>query len=148
MRLFFDTSCLVAVLHDAHPASDACWQWYERAGGRDEAWTSSHALAELFAVLTVLPVRPRPSPRVVARIIERHVESRLRVQSVGTQDVRWALRRLAELSLPGGRIYDALHARAALRCQAGALLTLNARHFRGIDPALDDRIHDPTLAQP
>jgi predicted nucleic acid-binding protein len=145
LRIFFDTSCLVAVLHQAHPAHDVVWSWYARAGQRGAAaLTSSHALAETFAVLTVLPVKPRPTPAVVAELIREHLERRLAVQAVSTADVRWAIGRLAELSLSGGRIYDALHARAALRCRAEAVLTLNHRHFAGLDAGLDGRLVDPT----
>jgi predicted nucleic acid-binding protein len=105
--------------------------------------TSSHALAELFAVMTVLPVKPRPTPAVVAELIREHVERRLVVQAVSTGDVRWAIGRLAERSLSGGRVYDALHARAALRCKAEVVLTLNRRHFMGLDAGLDERLVDP-----
>ena len=146
-RVFFDTSCLVALLHRAHPEFEAVWTWYERAGrAGSEAWTSSHALAEVFAVMTVLPVKPRPTPQVVAAVIREHVDRRLRVQQVGTRDVRWAIERLGNRSLSGGRVYDALHARAALRCRAETLLTLNRRHFVGLDAELDERVVDPSAA--
>lgn len=145
MRIFFDTSCLIAVFHKAHQAHEPLWAWYQHAGSEgSEAWTSSHALAEVFAVMTALPVRPRPTPRVVADLIREHTAQRLQVLSVGTRDVRWAIGRLAERSLSGGRIYDALHARAALRCRADKVLTLNRRHFSGIDADLDDRLLDPS----
>jgi hypothetical protein len=44
------------------------------------------------------------------------------------------LKRLAEVGIGGGRVYDAVIAESAVRAGASALLTFNARHY---EPAPD-----------
>ena len=58
------------------------------------------------------------------------------------------LRHLAKNNLVSGIIYDALILRAGVKGNADRILTLNARHFRSIDPALADRIFDPSAPLP
>jgi predicted nucleic acid-binding protein len=54
MRVFFDTSVLVAPLVEAHPLHVRALPWLDRAqGGEFDGAVSSHTLAELYAVTLV-----------------------------------------------------------------------------------------------
>jgi len=74
VRVLLDTSILVAAMVEAHPAHEACLAWLKRvSGGIDEGFVASHSLAELYAVLTTLPVYPPISPRVANQLIQHNI---------------------------------------------------------------------------
>ena len=67
-------SILVAAMVEAHPAHEACFVWLKRvSGGIDKGFVASHSLAELYAVLTTLPVYPPISPRVANQLIQHNI---------------------------------------------------------------------------
>ncbi len=76
MRILFDTSVLVAGIVEAHPMHERAGPWLERArAGEFEFLAASHTLAELYAVLTRLPLSPRIWPGVARRLIQANVEA-------------------------------------------------------------------------
>lgn len=63
MKVAFDTSVLVAVLHRAHPHHARAVAWIDAvAEGHATGLITCHALAELWSVLTRLPGAGRISP--------------------------------------------------------------------------------------
>ena len=89
---------------------------------------ATHTLAELYSVLTRLPVRPRISPELAQRLITENLE-RFEVIPLTTEDYQMVLAQMVSLNLTGGGIYDALIAQAAVKAEANTLLTLNPNHF-------------------
>src|SRR5262249_38707470 len=70
VKTFFDTSVLVAALIESHPFHWRAQPWLDRALSGEFEWVvSAHALAECYAVLTVLPVTPRLSPDTAYRLV-------------------------------------------------------------------------------
>lgn len=128
MKILFDTSVLVAALtarHVDHPASS---QWLESVlAGEEEGMLATHALSELYGVITGHPAWKIP-PHACLQVLHGNF-STFRVVSLDQDDYWRAIRRMVDLDLPGGGIYDALHAQAALAADAEVILTLNARHF-------------------
>jgi hypothetical protein len=53
-----------------------------------------------------------------------------------TADYRFAIAQMTALNLPGGGIFDALIAQAALKVSADRILTLNPGHFTRLDPVI------------
>ncbi|MCC5637464.1 hypothetical protein LC593_16760 [Nostoc sp. CHAB 5844] len=51
---------------------------------------------------------------------------------------------MTTLNLPGGAIFDALIAQAALKAQVDVLLTLNPNHFTRLGNAIAQIIQVPT----
>ncbi len=130
MRLLFDTSSLVAAFVEAHPAHSAAWNWLEQAlEGAHTGLVATHTLAELYAVLTRLPLRPSIPPATALKLIEENLH-RFPSVALSTTDYRSVLKRLAKLGLSGGAVYDALIAQAALKARADGLVTLNPTHFQ------------------
>lgn len=130
MRLLFDTSSLVAAFVQSHPAHTAAWEWLqETLEGAHGGLVATHTLAELYAVMTRLPLRPAIPPTVALRLIQENLEG-FQTIALSATDYRAVLRRLEKLNLAGGAIYDALIAQAALKVKAERLLTLNSGHFR------------------
>ncbi len=57
MKILFDTSVLVAAMIEPHPFHNSAFPWLKRVKSNEiEMLVASHTLAELYAVLTTLPV--------------------------------------------------------------------------------------------
>jgi predicted nucleic acid-binding protein len=144
VKVLFDTSVLVAAMVEDHPGHDRCLPWLQRAkGGGLEFLVAAHSLAELFAVLSSWPSRPRLSPSIAARLVRENVSGSARVVALSASDYETVVRDMAERSLSGGVVYDALIARAARKAGANRLLTLNPRHFLRVWPEAERIIAAP-----
>lgn len=65
MRVLFDTSTLIAAMIEGHPAHSLALPWLQRVKAKTDAGlVAAHTLAELYAILTRLPVNPRISPKL------------------------------------------------------------------------------------
>jgi predicted nucleic acid-binding protein len=135
MKIIFDTSALIAAMVVAHPMHERALPWLKRCkDGEMEYTVARHTLAELYAVLTTLPVTPKISPGTAARLIREDVGQPARVISLSPSDYGAVIRRLADLGLSGGVVYDALIARAAQRAKVDRLLTANPEDFKRVWP--------------
>jgi predicted nucleic acid-binding protein len=144
VRVLFDTSVLVAGIVEAHPVHSRSLPWLQRVKERDfEFLVVSHSLAETYAVLTTLPVKPRISPSVARSLVRANIESSARIIPLSTSDYRTTIMKMAELGLSGGSSYDALIATVAQKVSADRLLTLNADDFYRVWPEGKDIISVP-----
>ncbi len=144
MKALLDTSTLVAALVEAHPEHERCRPWLEKVCAGDlELVVAAHSLAELFAVLSTLPVRPKLTPALARRLIRENVERHATIATLTATDHRAVLDDLAERGLSGGVVYDALIARAAARSGVDRLITLNGRDFRRAWPEGEGRVIEP-----
>ncbi len=146
MEVFFDTSVLVAAMvlsHSHHAPAAAALERVVR--GEDDGSVCCHSLAELYAVLTRLPVSPAIHPSEAHRLIKENVLARLRLVPLTAEDYRRCLQALASGGWPGGMIYDALLLRASEKSRAEAVLTFNIVHFRRLarTPEVRGRIRTP-----
>ena len=58
--IYFDTSVLIASFVEDHPNFEKSFYWLEKViTGKEQGLISSHTLAELYSVLTALPVKPK-----------------------------------------------------------------------------------------
>lgn len=131
MRVFFDTSVIVAASVADHPHHSRAWPALQRvAMGKDQGFVGAHSIAETYAALTRVPVVPRIHPSEAARIVRDNV---LRICSVVPADAARYLEALAtvqEKGLPGAKIYDALLLACAARSGAERVYTFNLGDFR------------------
>lgn len=140
----FDTAVLVAAMVQSHTFHARAFPWLARVKrGELEGAVASHTLAELYAVLTTLPVTPRIAPGTAWRLIRENVEHAMRVVSLSSTDYRSLLRRLAELGIAGGAVYDAVIARAAEKIHAQRVLTFDLDDFQRVWPEGDKRLSVP-----
>jgi predicted nucleic acid-binding protein len=145
MKVLFDTSVLVAGLVESHPMHAVAFPWLEKAkGGEIELLVSTHTVAEIYAVLTALPLQPRITPSVARLLIDEIIKTSVAQVELSASDYEGVVSRLAELGVPGGSIYDALIAWAAEKSGADQLLTLNERHFHRVWPEYRDRVTRPS----
>jgi predicted nucleic acid-binding protein len=119
VRTLFDTSVLVAAFEVSHPRHTVCLPWLQQAQTEQiHGLIATHTLAELYSVLTRLPVRPRISPELAQRLITENLE-RFEVIPLTTEDYQMVLAQMVNLNLTGGGIYDALIAQAAVKATGG-----------------------------
>lgn len=144
MRTLFDTSVLVAAFIEGHPKHERALPWLSKAKAQEfEFVVSSHTLAELYAVLTTLPVKPRISPNVSWRLLHENIESVAKTVSLSSLEYKAVIKRASELGLSGGIIYDALIAKVAEKSKAERILTFNLRHFRRVWEGKKEALIEP-----
>jgi predicted nucleic acid-binding protein len=144
MNILFDTSVLVAAMVEAHPMHERALPWLQRVqAGLDVGIIATHTIAELYAVLTKLPVRPRISPAVARRLIQQNVLEICRVVSLSEDDYVAIVGHLSDTGIVGGATYDALILYAALKADVDCVVTSNETDFRRIYPDLADKIVAP-----
>ena len=130
MRTLFDTSVLVPAVTDQLGSHEAALDALSRyTQGPHEGYCSAHALAECYATLTALPLPTRIVPEEARMLVEEDVAQKLAVVELAADDYRSVLRRVADLGLSSGSIYDALHMYCARKVGADQVLTYNVRHF-------------------
>jgi len=115
VRILLDTSVLVAAMVESHPAHTRALPWLQRVKGEtDTGLVAAHSLAELYAILTTLPVQPRILPTVAQQLIKYNVLDVFEV---------------------------VLH--TASKANVDQVVTLNEKDFRRVYPNLADRIVSP-----
>jgi predicted nucleic acid-binding protein len=133
--VFFDTSVLVTALVTELPNHERaldCLVKYSRKKG--DACTTTHVLAETYACLTSLPVKKRISPMDAKSLIEESLVKNLEILPIVTQTYLSSIRRVSNMGMTSGIIYDALHLEMAESSGCTELLTYNLKDFRRLDP--------------
>jgi predicted nucleic acid-binding protein len=144
MRVFFDTSVLVAALYERHDRHPRAFPWLKQAKeGKLSMVVASHSLAELYSVLSSLPVRPRLSPQAAYKLVYENIGSLAELVSLSPSEYLETIQRTSELGLAGGVTYDALLAKAAAKAGADRLLTFNERDFKRVWPEGENLIAVP-----
>ena len=141
MKEFFDTSVLVAAFwggHVHHPASLKRFA----AAKKEHSACGIHSLAEVYAVMTALPVKPMIPPEQALLFVEE-VRNRLTLVSLSPREYFAVIQSAASRGFTGGRVYDALLLACADKCNAQSLFTWNLRHYQAIAPHLAARIQSP-----
>ncbi|MCB1034644.1 MAG: PIN domain-containing protein [Acidobacteria bacterium] len=140
MRVHFDTSVLVAGLVRSHPKyREASAALLQARSEEVQASISAHTLAEFYATLSRMPLKPKVSPGAAVAQLRENILPYFEVVTLDLQDYTMALERLSRLGLPGAIIFDALIGRAAEKVGARRLLTLNTRDFDRLGLDLEAR---------
>lgn len=93
-------------------------------------------------MITRFPVSPRITP-VQAQSLITGISPQLEIIPLLSDDYLAAIAQMVTLNLPGGGIYDALIAQAALKAKADILLTLNPNHFTRLGSAITTLVQVP-----
>jgi len=132
MRVFFDTSVLIAAFIESHPAHQASLNRLTAVrNGNDAFIVGGHTLAELYAVLTRLPVAPRIGPELACRLIEENTAEAV-ISVLSAKEYLRLLREMKQKGLTGGIVYDGILLQAAVKAKADELVTLNPKDFKRI----------------
>ena len=141
MTDFYDTSVLVAAFWADHPSHGSCLRLL--AGARPETSACcAHSLAEVYAVTTRMPVKPRVLPEQ-AMLFIGNIRERLSIVALNSEEYTHALQASAVRGIVGGAIYDAMLAQCALKAQAETIFTWNLRHYSQCGPEVVGRVRTP-----
>ncbi|BAY32780.1 PilT protein domain protein [Nostoc carneum NIES-2107] len=136
MKILFDTSVLVSAIVTSHPQHSACFSKLQAAESKQiQGFISTHSLAETYSVITRLPIQPRINPQEAQSIIV-DISQYLQAVPLLVNEYQAAIAQMVSLNLPGGGIFDALIAQAALNAEVDVLLTLNPNHFSRLGTAI------------
>lgn len=141
MREFFDTSVLIAAFWGGHANHEASIQQFAKAE-KKHCSCAAHTLAEVYATMTALPVKPLIPPEQVLLFVEE-VRKRLSLVSLEPEEYCETLQRAADRGITSGRVYDALLMSCAAKAKAEVIYTWNLRHFHSIAPELAPYIRTP-----
>ena len=103
--------------------------------GEHAGYCSTHALAECYATLTVLPLRRRVLPAEARQLVEESILGRLTGVPLTRDDYIAAVRRVSHGGFASGVVYDALHVCCAERIPVDRILTSNLADFERLRPA-------------
>jgi predicted nucleic acid-binding protein len=143
VRICFDTNVIVAGLLVDHDRHDVCASWLIRARNNEfQALISVHTLAEIYNVLTRLPMPHRLSPQTVERMLQENLADFERI-ALTVLDYEAVLADVVRLGIVSGGIFDALIGRAAIVGRADQLLTFNVRDFGRLGDAVSGLIQVP-----
>ncbi len=135
MKILFDTSVIIAALVESHPMHQRAFPWLKKAKEHHfELIIASHTIAELYAVLSTLPTKPRISPAVAWRLVHENIEAIGKIVSLTAAEYSSVIKKISERGLVGGITYDALIAKVAEKSKVEQLLTLNSDHFKRVWP--------------
>ena len=108
MKVLLDTSLLVAAMIEVHPVHSNALPWLQRVkDGTHEGFVAAHSIAELYSILTTLPIRPRIAPAVAWSLINQNVIDLCDVVSLSKEDYQAVMNHLSDLGIIGGVTYDA-----------------------------------------
>lgn len=129
---------------EGHPAHVQGLAWLKRVRrGPDKGLVAAHSLAELYAILTTLPVHPPISPSDARRLIQHNIIGFLEIVFLSDEDYIQVIEHLVQQGIVGGATYDALILRAAEKAEVDLVVTLNEKDFRRIYPGLAAKITVP-----
>jgi predicted nucleic acid-binding protein len=144
VKIYFDTAVLVAASVANHP------HYVESAGAlrtarlkKIQAYVSGHGLAEFYAVLTRTPFTPPVYPSEAWQLLSQNILPYFEIVILSGKEYEDTIRKCVEQGWAGGRLYDALHIRCALKVPCDRIYTLNIRHFQQLAPECPERITTP-----
>ncbi len=123
---------MIAALVDWHEHHEAAVRAVSsRLESGQKLVAAAPALVEAYSVLTRLPAPNRLAPSDALALLEANFFAHPLVTLDGAS-YKSLLATAPARSIAGGRTYDAVIARCAVRSGAKAILTFNERHFRGL----------------
>jgi predicted nucleic acid-binding protein len=141
MKDFFDTSVLVPVFWGGHEHHSRSLERFS-AAEKKRSCCGVHSLAEVYAVMTALPVRPLIPPEQALLFLEE-IRARLTLISLTAEEYSTAIQKVATNGYSGGRVYDGLLLACALKSRAETIYTWNLKHYQGLAPEMASRIRTP-----
>ncbi len=132
---------MVAAFLGDHPHHQASLELFASAE-KSKTYCAAHSLAEVYAALTRLPLRPPVAPEQALLFLQ---DARRRLHAIALSEAEYfeVLEEAARQGVVGGRLYDALLLACAEKAKAELIYTWNLGHFRQLRPDLARRIRMP-----
>ena len=133
MRIFFDTSVLLAACIEEHVHHERALAVLTPAQEkRHEGFTSGHAVLEMYSAMTRMPRSPRMLAAQALMLIQENILKHITLVVLTAKEYAELLQKISVDGTVGGQTYDALHISCAEKCNAERIYTLNARHFQHV----------------
>ena len=130
MKIFFDSSSLIASFIEAHPKHEFALSWLKKAKNKSiDASLSAHSLLEIYNVLTSAPFKPKISPQLAKELISTNIRKYFKIASLSSKEYFTLIDFLSSNDFKGGIVYDALIFKCAQNLKVDKLITLNAKDF-------------------
>jgi predicted nucleic acid-binding protein len=143
VKILFDTNVLTAAFVPQHPNHGVCRPWFQRAKlGELQGYVSLHTVAELYSVLTKLPLAEKITPIAAQGIILPSLEGFVKVR-LDLADYVAAIEVVTQYGLVSGAVFDALIAQAGLKVGVDRILTFNVRDFERLGDEVRGLIEVP-----
>jgi predicted nucleic acid-binding protein len=137
LKIFFDTSVLIAAFISAHPKHENCLPWLQKVKKKEIVGIISvHSLIEIYSILTKLPLSPRINTPLALNLIKENILEDFELISYGKKDYIDLLDELSRGNIAGGASYDGLILNAAKKANVDKILTLNVNDFIRVCPQL------------
>ena len=144
MKVYFDTTVLVAASVAGHPHFlDSTAALRSARTKKILAFVSAHGLAEFYAVLTRTPFSPPVYPSEAWQLLTQNILPYFEIVTLSGKEYQETIQRCVQQGWAGGRVYDALHIRSALKASCDRIYTLNVRHFQQLAPESPERVTAP-----
>lgn len=143
MKYLFDSSVLIAAIVEPHPMHNRAFPWLKKAKTGVFDWVvAGHSIAEIYSVLTTLPLSPKIYPAAAWRLIYENIPKQI-ITSLTTSEYLSTIKILSESGLAGGIVYDALIVKVAQKSKADKILTFNTEDFERVWYQDKERIISP-----
>lgn len=134
MKYYLDTNIWVAAFIPKHPQNKSSKQLIQDClEQKIEIVTSGHCLAEVYSVLTKLPVALRLPPKMAVNLIESGIIDKCQIIDLTYMEYTEIIKDAANKNLVSGAIFDGLHVKAALKAKVDRIYTFNLKDFRRFD---------------
>jgi predicted nucleic acid-binding protein len=144
LKVFFDTSVLIAAFISAHPKHENSLPWLQKVKKKEiEGMISAYSLLESYSILTTLPLSPKIYPFLAIELIKKNVIESFEIIEYSSDDYIRLLDELAVENIIGGASYDGLILYAARKIKIDKILTLNVNDFIKLTPQLVRLISEP-----
>jgi predicted nucleic acid-binding protein len=136
-----DTSIFVASFWGDHPEHARSIRRYKSLP-KHQAFCAAHTLAEVYSIMTRLPVKPAIPPDQALLFIEDIVQ-RYNIVALDPNEHIETIHDLAARGLARNLVYDALILRCARKAAVEQIFTWDIGDFKLIAPDLASRIDTP-----
>jgi len=97
---------------------------------------TAHSVAEVYAILTRLPLQSRISPRLAQHLIKQNILDVCELVALTHSEYQTLIDHLATANIQGGATYDALILHTAAKAAIDQIATFNIDDFRRVYPSL------------
>lgn len=126
MKPYWDSSALLETISDRQ---------LEHRLATEGGYTRTHTLAEVFSALTGGNLQIRLQAKEAAKTV-RALAGHVQFVNLTEEEILEALEKAQSRGVRGGRVHDYLHALAAAKAGANALLTADRNDFENLVPGL------------
>ena len=130
MKIFFDSSVLIAAFVESHPKHKSALSFLVKAKNREfKLFVSAHTILEVYSVLTSAPFRPKITSVIAKKLIENNINAIAKIIYLSDEDYFKIIEKMCASDFKGGIVYDAIIVECALNSKVDEILTLNPKDF-------------------